>query len=145
MLPSFELLNVVTQRFKDEKITFVLGGSALLYSLGLLSDVKDWDLCVEVPLEQIEACLGGLNYSLLPNNEIFKSDFLIRVQDNAAEIDIIGHFKIRRPDDGSIHRVPLKISHHWNGFPMADPHEWMVAYELMGREDKTLLLKKYCG
>nr|BDT28919.1 hypothetical protein BHI3_23850 [Bacteriovorax sp. HI3] len=141
-IPSLSILKLLSQRFIDHKIKHALGGSGLLYSLGLIENVKDWDITVESPLEDVIKVLGDLSYEKIPHNDQFKSDYLIKVIHEQTEIDIIGNFRVVR-EDGFLHKVPVKISGKWNDIPVADPYEWMLAYKYMQRGTKALLLENY--
>ena len=140
--PSLSVLQLVSQRFATHHIEHALGGSGLLYVFGLIENVKDWDITVESPVEDVIRALGDLDYEKIPNNEQFKSDYLIKVVHGQTEIDIIGNFRILR-EDGFLHRVPVKISRKWNDIPVADPYEWMIAYKHMKRDAKALLLENF--
>ena len=140
--PSFEALELISKRFSKSNILHALGGSGLLFALGINQEVRDWDIATEASLENVMEALEGLESKLIPNNELFKSHYLIKVTHNNTEIDIIGHFSIKK-SDGDHHAVPVKIFGYWNSIPLADPKEWLLAYKLMGRYEKAAKLESY--
>lgn len=141
-IPSFEALELISKRFVENKIIHALGGSGLLFALGVIEKVKDWDIATEAPLENVIEALKGLESKIIPNNELFKSQYLIKVAIGNTEIDNIGYFSIKK-SNGASHIVPVKNFKDWNGIPLADPYEWLLAYKLMGREDMTIKLETY--
>ncbi len=140
-IPSPEALSVITERLFAYKIDFALGGTGLLYALGLIDEVKDWDMAVDCPIEKITVALKGLDWVQLPQTELFKSNYLLKVLIKTTSIDLIGGFSISTSN--GIHKVPVKISKYWNNTPLADPKDWLIAYKLMGHHDKAIRLENF--
>ena len=73
---------------------------------------------------------------------MFKSDYLIKINLDGAQIDLIGGFAIKKSSN-SLHKVPVKISNYWNDIPLAAPYHWLDAYKAMERNHRVLLLEEY--
>lgn len=43
-IPSLPVLKLISKRLSQHNIAHALGGSGLLYVLGLIKNVKDWDI-----------------------------------------------------------------------------------------------------
>lgn len=133
MLTSLECLHLIVQIFKAKNIHFTLGGSTLLYAHNLITEFHDWDLTVEALLKEVLSVINGFNYILTPSNEIFKSQYLIKVSFEDCEFDIIDYFAILKKV-GTIHQVPVIVNGAWIDVPLSDLQEWKIAYDLMGRQ-----------
>lgn len=142
--PSLAAILEISERFKAGKINFALGGSGLLYALGLIDEVNDWDLTTNEDFLKVSESLIGLEYTKVEHSNIFKSDFLLKLTLQNSNIDIIGNFKLALPN-GDLHKVSCRISGYWNNIPLADPNEWLNAYQIMGMENKASKLKTYFG
>lgn len=55
----------------------------------------------------------------------------LRVDGGDNDIDLIVGFAIRT--QGGIHHLPVRVTGHWRGLPLADPAVWAHAYHLIGR------------
>ena len=139
--PSFAALKQVSDRLKEANIDHALGGTGLLFALGLIGEVHDWDITVEAPLELIEPMLAGLIWEPVGPSEAFSSDFLIRIFLEGAVIEIISGFTILR--SGQKHRIPFSVAGQWKGVPLANPKTWQKAYELMGQIHKSKALANH--
>ncbi|MDF2647262.1 MAG: hypothetical protein K0Q73_3067 [Paenibacillus sp.] len=53
-------LHEITEKLKQSQIQYSLGGSGLLFYLGLIDKVNDWDIVVECPKEQLIEVLDDL-------------------------------------------------------------------------------------
>lgn len=132
----------VAALLEAEGIHYASGGSGLLYSLGLVSHVRDWDLTTDAPLEAVTAALQGIPYSLVPSGDYpFASGYRLSVQDDALPLDIIGGFAIHC--ERGICRLPSYSSFIWEGIRMGSPEVWAVAYALMNRTEKAQQLFSY--
>jgi hypothetical protein len=140
--PSVAALLEIRNRLHEHGITFALGGSGLLASLGLVDVVRDWDFTTDSPWEVVKPAMEGLQYILIPPNRIFATEYLCQITLDGAVIEVMGRFAIHKAS-GEKHAVRTLINHNWNGVPVGCPQEWARAYELIGRPEKARLLRDY--
>lgn len=139
-MASYEQLLAVGSLLSRAGIPYCLGGSGLLRALGLVDANNDWDIMTECSQAELLWVLDGRRYIDKPATDIFCSAYMLQMPDFGA--DIIGSFAIRV--ENRICRIPGVVSGWWHGVvPLASPEVWFVAYRLMGREDKALLLARY--
>ncbi|ULL13261.1 hypothetical protein DVH26_01455 [Paenibacillus sp. H1-7] len=132
----------VAALLEAEGIHYASGGSGLLYSLGLVSHVRDWDLTTDAPLEAVTAALQDIPYALVPSGDYpFASAYRLSAQDDALPLDIIGGFAIH--SEHGICRLPSHSPFIWENIRMGSPEVWAVAYGLMNRIEKSQLLFAY--
>lgn len=120
----------------------VLGGSALLYALGLVEQVGDWDLVTDVPAGQVAQVLAARGLAaerVADDSPRFATAALFRVEAGDHQIDVLVDFAIR--DGGSVTAIPPRPWHTWNAMSLARPEDWELAYRLMGRVAKADLLR----
>ena len=121
-----------------------LGGSALLYALGLTARVRDWDLVTDVPAEQVAQLLAARG---LPaerrsgDSPKFATAALFRVDAGNYDIDVLVDFAVRTTRDTV--SIPPRGWRVWNQMMLADPQDWEHAYRLMGRVEKADLLRDW--
>lgn len=120
----------------------VLGGSALLASLGLTDRVRDWDLVTDVEPPVVQRALTDLGhrYRRLPPSGVFRSRAAFSFAVEGVSIDIIVQFAIATP--GGTIRIPARPGATWHGLRMARPQDWASAYALMGRPEKAAALER---
>jgi hypothetical protein len=139
--PTGPLLTVV-QALETGGAECALGGSGLLCSLGLATEVRDWDLTTEAPLETVQQLLVFAHLQLAPSaNPLYASRYMLTLVLESQEIDVIGRFTIRT-ESGPCH-LPTIVSGRWLGAPVGAPEVWAAAYRLMGRHAKADLLAQY--
>ncbi|TXK76389.1 hypothetical protein [Paenibacillus sp. N3.4] len=132
----------VTEAIHSKGISYAIGGSGLLLSLGLISAMNDWDVMTEAPLDALIASLYKERIEVLPSgDEPFNSQYRLLVQTDDKPIEIIGSFQLKT--DSGIARLPAISAHIWKGLAIASPEVWAVAYELMMRPHKAELLWTY--
>jgi hypothetical protein len=138
-MTSIVPLMQVTHKLAEAGIGYALGGSGLLYSLGLVEAVRDWDLTTEAPMEEIKAALRGLHIEESPSgDDPFASRYRLSVHREAPQIDLIGGFAIRT--DAGTCRLPVVHAFDWQGIRAGSPEVWFIAYSLMNRKEKAALL-----
>ncbi|MGD8190751.1 hypothetical protein ACQCN2_12295 [Brevibacillus ginsengisoli] len=142
MQPSLEPLLAVTKHLEQANITYALGGSGLLYSLGLIERVRDWDITTEAPLEEVMSALDHLAHTASPSGDYpFASSYRISFHHAQPEIDLIGNFSIL--SEAGTCQLPTIPTFRWEGVAVGSPEVWYVAYYLMNRMDKAQLLHRY--
>ncbi|WP_147916022.1 hypothetical protein [Ruania zhangjianzhongii] len=122
----------------------VLGGSALLYALGLTGTVRDWDLVTDVPADQVAEVLAarGLPAVLRSGDSPqFATAALFQVDAGDHDIDVLVDFAIR--SGGEAVPIPPRAWRSWNQMMLAAPQDWERAYRLMGRVQKAELLRDW--
>lgn len=131
-------------------ISYALGGSALLLSLDLGAQVRDWDITTDAPLEVISEALtkSGYSWEALPSGDgPYASQYRLSLslavdsEEDSVPIDLIGSFAIR--SESGLCRLPCHAAFEWEGLKMASPEIWAAAYALMGRQAKAELLYGY--
>jgi hypothetical protein len=136
--PSLEALQLVVAACRRAGVEVALGGSGLLYSLGLGDSVRDWDLTTDAPREAVEQALARFDWHEAPFGDgPFRSAYRLSVQVGGAEIDLMGQFAIE-----AVH-LPTIVTGEWQGVPVGSPEVWAVAYRLMERTPKADLLDRY--
>jgi hypothetical protein len=141
-MPSFEALESVASRLRRNGIEFALGGAGMLYALGLLNEISDWDLTTDAPFEVVRESLRDLDWERVGPSEQFKSSYFIKITLNDSLVEIIGGFSIRTKD-GLLYCVPSNVFSYWNGIPLADPKVLRDAYLAMGRLHRVAQLDEY--
>lgn len=142
--PSLNALKNVSAKLTEKGIAHALGGSGLLYALGLTQKVGDWDLMTNASFEILEPVLANWTWKRLGISGHFASHYLVQIELESSVIEIIGGFAIRDAS-GEVHRIPSDVSGYWNNIPLARPEAWLQAYRLMNRHDKVKILEKNYG
>lgn len=84
--------------------------------------------------------LNGFNVAVKSNeSETFCSDYILALHEEG--IEIVGDYAIRCGSD--MCRFPSIRGGTWGDIPIASPEVWTIAYQMMGRLDKTELLFDY--
>ncbi|WP_456278431.1 hypothetical protein [Bacillus sp. AK128] len=138
---STTTLQKITDKLEQHQINYALGGSGLLYSLGLGNRVGDWDLTTDASLEEVTDALYPLPYNLISCGDYpFGTKFKLLFDTN-PEIEIIGGFSIYHED--KLCTLPTIQAFRWKEIYVNSPVVWYVGYMLMGRIVKANLLKTY--
>ena len=138
-MPNKTALTEISDRLKKCNITFALGGSGLLSFFGCQTEIHDWDLTTDAPMEVVEAALTGLKYSRIAPSGIYATKYLIKIKLLGASIDLMGGFALKT-DDG-IYEVPTIVTDFWDGVPVGSPDVWIRVYDLLGRHVKADMLR----
>ena len=96
--PNKSALIEVADRLTKNRITFALGGSGLLSFFGCQTEIHDWDITTDAPIEIVEAALTGLHYKRIGPSGIFATKYLFRVQLFNATVDLMGGFALKTTD-----------------------------------------------
>ncbi|MEK3786935.1 MULTISPECIES: hypothetical protein [Paenibacillus] len=138
MLDHQEILPII-RRFEENELAYSLGGSGMLYYLGLTDAVNDWDLIVDCPKNLLLKAIDGYDWIELESGDYpFASKYRIHI--TSLRIDIIGGFAFHTGSE----LIQLPVSHvvnrSWSGIKVSSPEIWYVAYHLMGRVEKSNLI-----
>ena len=133
-LPPLEPLQSLTARLDTAGIAWAVGGSGLLASLGLVHVVNDWDVQVEADPDKLQWLLAGVPHSFHGHGGCH-ADWKLAFETERTEL--IPRFAFYAP--GGVVNVPLRVSGHWRGLPIASPEGWACAYWLMGQYDAPSL------
>jgi hypothetical protein len=145
-LPDLAPVVRLQRALADAGAPSVVGGSALLASLGLVDVVHDWDVLTDGEELAVAEALAGLGMQATrePGESLpavpgsFASRALYRISDGPTEIDLIVGFAIRT--SGGTVAIPAIPGRTWRGLTLARPEEWVLAYAAMGRPEKAALL-----
>jgi len=142
VIPPLEPLRRVFEALSAAGVEAAIGGSGLLYSLGLTDTVRDWDLTTEAPPEQVKAALGALPWHQAPTGgQTYATECRLNVTPDGADIDLMVRFAIRC--EGGVVHFPTVVTGALEGLPVGSPEVWAVAYRLMGRQPKADILNDY--
>ncbi|MET3698639.1 hypothetical protein SAMN05877753_104126 [Bacillus oleivorans] len=125
-------------------LSYSIGGSGLLNSLGFSVQMGDWDVFVDGEKNKVMDALKNweIEERTVDSHPLFKSEFLLGVKDAESKpIEIIGYFKIKT-EEGLI-PLPSVVHHRWENLNIGHPVIWFVAYSLMGRIEKASILRQY--
>ncbi|WP_243300191.1 hypothetical protein [Bacillus litorisediminis] len=125
-------------------LSYSIGGSGLLNSLGFSVPMGDWDVFVDSEKNKVLRALKHweVEDKSVDSHPLFKSEFLLGVKDTESKpIEIIGYFKIKT-EDGLV-PLPSAVHHRWENMNIGHPVIWFVAYTLMGRTEKASLLRQF--
>lgn len=138
--PPLEPVTAIQAAFRDAGVPAVVGGSAVLASLGLVDDVRDWDVVVDADATVVERVLGelGLPVERAEPHPGFASDALLRVDAGDHTVDVLVRFRIRTAD--GVVEIPAREGARWRGLVLSRPEDWRVAYAAMGRMDRAAAL-----
>lgn len=139
---DISMLRPVVERLTSAGVELALGGSGLLLSLGLVQQVRDWDLNTDAPLEQVEAALGAAPRAAAPHGDgPYASAYRLDLNPGGQPVDLMGRFAVRT--ESGICHMPTVVSGTWRGIPVGSPEVWAVAYRLIGRPQKADLLSAF--
>lgn len=135
-------LSALTKRLEQAGVSYSLGGSGLLLSLGLTNAVGDWDVVTDAPKDKVLAALGNYEVEELAcGDHPFGTEFKLALNQLEPPVEIIGGLAIHSAK--GLCRLPATAVSLWNGIQMGSPEVWYVAYALMNREAKADLLLAY--
>jgi hypothetical protein len=131
-------LQAISEKLTHNQIPYSLGGSGLLFYLGLVDKVNDWDIVVECPMIKLTEVLDDLPWTELKSGEYpYASKF--RIQIPTLHIDFIGSLALQNTK--GIVKFPIENAAIWQGVQVSHPEIWCVAYRMMGRKQIRSLIK----
>lgn len=119
-------------------LTPAVGGSGLLVGMGLAEVANDWDVTVDADPAGVVAALdtAGVRHRDATDRGGGYATALRLVVDGAGhDVDVLVGFALPGPD--GVEALPVRVTGHWRGLPLADPVVWERAYRLMGRIAKA--------
>lgn len=142
-MPPLGTVQTVQASLGRAGIPSVVGGSALLASLGLTREVHDWDLVTEGDPADVRKVVDalGLPYRQKEPVGIFRSAAVFTVGAEGHEIDVLVGFAL--DSSGTAVSIPAEPGERWNGLTMARPEDWAVAYRLLGRTEQARALENH--
>ena len=142
MNAAYRSLRNVTEKLVQHEISYSLGGSGLLLSLGLTNTVNDWDVMVEAPKERVlRALLNEQVEEIRSGDYPFGTAYKLVVSSESPQVELIGGLSIHTSK--GICRLPSIPCATWNGIQIGSPEVWYVAYTLMNRTEKAGILYGY--
>lgn len=124
--PPLRLLQAAGERLDRAGIEWGLGGSGLLFALGLGDHVGDWDLQTDASPEDCERACVDLPNERWDHNGCHADHKLVLW---GGEAEIVIRFAFATPR--GVVRLPLVPSGRWHGVPLASPEAWAAAYALL--------------
>ena len=138
--PGKGALFEIAKRLKKNNIQFALGGSGLLSFFGCQTEINDWDITTDAPIEVVESAIDGLQFKRIGPSGIFETEYLFKISLMNSIVDLMGRFALRTID--GVFKVPTIVSGEWDGIPVGSPESWIKVYELLGRDKKAALLRE---
>lgn len=135
--PPKEPLIRLLERLQAAGIEAAVGGSGLLFPLGLVGKVNDWDLTTDGAPEQVRAALDGLSWEDRTGGFDYATAGRFVVFAGDMEIDLICRFAVA--GEAGVVRLPTLVTGHWQGIPLGSLEVWAAAYWLIGRTQKAEL------
>jgi hypothetical protein len=140
--PDITSLAVVTGKLEQSGISYSLGGSGLMLSLGLTNAVGDWDVLVEASKDRLLNALQHDQVEEMTSGDYpFGTKYKLVVHSQGPQVEIIGGLSIYT--DKGLCRLPSIPSSTWNGIQVGSPEVWYVTYTLMNRMEKAAILLSY--
>ncbi|TBL81137.1 hypothetical protein [Paenibacillus thalictri] len=140
--PNIQHALAVAMLLERHRIRYSLGGSGLLYSLGLTDRVRDWDMLCEAPKQEVLDALQPLAVTEIQSGDHpFHSAYKLLVFKDEPQVELIGRFAIAT--ERGVVSLPSIACRTWQGLQIGSPEVWYAAYSLMNREEKAALLLSY--
>jgi len=145
--PPLAPLRALLSRLDAAGLRHALGASGLLAALGLVTQVNDWDVQVDAPIDALERTCAGLAFARFGNDRVHADH---KLSFSGERVELIAGFAFFAP--GGVVRIPFATSGTWQGIPLASPTAWAAAYALMGeledsarRRERAELLFAWLG
>ena len=130
-------LDAVAQRLRAGEVEFLLGGSGLLFALGLDVPVRDIDLMLrEEDRARFEEAVGEwlIGVTTAPG-EVLTSAWKATLEVEGCEVEGLGGLGFAGGP-----RLPFRAGGEWRGVPLAAPEVWWAAYRAY-KPDRAALLE----
>ncbi len=147
---KIELLKKIAHKFNEEKITWALGASMLLYFKGIANEFNDIDLMiVDEDIELVKTILsdmGELKESKL--NPKYQTKVFLEYIIDSIDVDVMVGFSIL--NDDKLYDCSLKKQQIVEMMPLGEefiplqsPLLWKEYYQLMGRDKKVKMIDDF--
>jgi hypothetical protein len=129
-------LDAVAQRLRAAEVEFLLGGSGLLFALGLEVPVRDIDLMLrEEDRARFEAVVSDWLIGVTTSpGEVLTSAWKATLEVEGCEVEGLGGLGFAGGP-----RLPFRAGGEWRGVPLAAPEVWWAAYRAYKPERAVLL------
>jgi hypothetical protein len=149
MKEKIDVLKNLIQVMDIHKITYSIGGSCMLFLRGIVKEFNDIDLRVkEDDLSKLIDALNTHHMEKAIPNQKFKTHHFFEYLIDGVEIDIMVNLSICH--QGIDYQFPLnqtsnldRISMDGIDLVIDSVEDWLLYYELMERQDKVKIIKKY--
>lgn len=131
-IPPLPRLLATVERLERSGIVVALGGSGLLAALGLIDEVRDWDLTTDSSAESVRAALRGEPLTHKGQDELHADQKLMLA---GGTIEVILGFAFHT--EGGVVHIPTVVTGRWQGVPLGSPECWAVAYDLLAHPTKS--------
>ena len=147
---TIEVLVKIARALNDNKITWAIGGSLMLYFKGITDHFQDIDIMViEGDVHKLKELL--LTFGIFTSTnpiEKYKTKYFLEFIIDEVDIDIMAGFSI--VNDGKEYDCSLKLDQIYENYviegvniPIQSPELWREYYRLMGRKDKVEMINRY--
>jgi hypothetical protein len=143
-IPRMDVALEVVSALEARSIAVALGGSGLLAALGLLDEVRDWDLTTDESPQMVEEALDSAGLRSCPvvaGDLNYTTQARFCVPGDGSDVDLIVGFGLRY--EGEIVHFPTRVTGQWRGLPLGDPVTWELAYRILGRPARAEALKRW--
>jgi hypothetical protein len=144
VIPSTEVVRQVLDAIENAGLPAAIGGSGLLAALGLVQDVRDWDVTTEGDLATVEAALRATGYPVSlapPGDPRYRTRARYLVDGGDHEVDVMVDFAVATP--GGIEAFATRVTQTWLGLPIGDPAVWARAYRAIDRPARAAVLEEW--
>ena len=150
MNDKLKVLKKIAIRFNQEKISWAMGASVLLFFNGIIDEFHDLDIMIDdndaIKAKQIMDELG--KHTPSPNNKNYKTKHFLEYVVDKVEVDVMGGFIIVKDGidyDCSLDTNQIVSNYELQGvsIPLYSVSEWRRFYDLMGRTNKVEIIDNY--
>ncbi len=130
-------------------ITWGLGGSMLLYYYGIVDDVNDIDILIDIrDLDKFEKVIKGYDFKHENGNEKYTTAHLFSVNLDGVEFDFLLDFRIKLQSGEYVFpfgkgMIERRFLLDGEMICLSFLKEWKNAYHAMNRETKYRLIEAY--
>jgi hypothetical protein len=132
-------LDAVAKRLREHDVPFLLGGSGLLFALGIDVPVRDIDLMLRPDdRERFEAAVGDWLVTVTTDpGPVLTSEWKATLEVLGTEVEGLGGLGFA---GGPV--LPFRSEGEWRGVPLAAPEIWWAAYRAH-KPDRAALLEPF--
>ena len=140
-----DVIDKISILFNKNNVVWALGGSLVLEHYGIPTKVNDIDILVsKETMHTALECLNMFGQGVkIPKDGFYKSDFLYKYNVDGTSVDLICGFKVLKDymfiydfNEDNITSISGEI--HYTSV-----EEWLIIYDVLGRESKVELIKDY--